>query len=230
MFKRGLLVAGTFIAMTVLVGSTPIFSLSRELPGNSVTIEGQMIAPQNQGLANKKDYKELTQLIPTEVMSFSGEDKNWTGTYKVIQEGQNRISSITLVQQFYDFDNIVNYTIEAGNKSISGTLEDNNRRIHRLQTDFVPEKEDTVTLILEWGNNKSVLNLDNKITDEVIPPEKAVEVFMDRFSTSDKEIVYIVFSNAFERKTWQLLTSIGTADINAVTGEFQYLYRERESD
>jgi hypothetical protein len=210
------------VIATILIGVTLlIFSSNLKPPAKSTII--------NKAEDTNYNKQILSLSIPIHTMSFENEDENWKGSYVVIKEGQSTTAWVGFFQKFFDLDqSTIKYTIETNTERTSGTVEKSDTRSYNVSVDFIPQKNEVIKLTIEYGNKKSALELNNKITDDVISPERAVEVFMSKFNVSEKEVGYILFDNTADSKEWHLLTSLGYVKINAITGKFIYIITGRD--
>lgn len=201
------------VVLTVALASITVFSADKK----DITINSKKA-----GNEVSKEIKELVNLISTDIMLFQGSDNKWTGEYRIIQKGEDLKAELSVVRNFGGYeDKTFKYTIETDSGKTTGTIAFQNGGMYDIETSFIPEKDKTIKVMIEWGNEKSVLELTNRITEDVITSEKALEIFKNRFSQVKdlSKLSRIRFHYDFGSKSWHIPFANGGVDIDAITGE-----------
>lgn len=176
-----------------------------------------------------ESVRDLTSSIPIDIMYFKGSDSKWTVEYHVIKNGENKKAKLQFKRNFGDNGTkSFKYHIETKDGNITGEIEFKNGGLYTIENLPIPEKNDNIKITLEWGNEKSTLELTNKITKDVISPEKALEYFNNEY-IDNVRVSRIDFINDFNGKSWYISFSQvhdwGTSDngvtIDALTGEME---------
>lgn len=216
MQKKWLFVAGTvvlMIAITVsLVFSTNLLSLCKNAVIGSEKLDNEA----------DKEFEGLVQSIPTDIMMFKGSDGNWAGEYRVVRKEDALTPEFYVIRHFGGYENqSFKYKIEAKAGKAAGTTAFASAGMYGIQVPFIPEKDETIKVTIEWGSEKSVLELTNRMTEDIITPEKALELFKGRFSQIKdlSRLSGIRFQDGLGRKTWYIPFADGGVDIDAITGE-----------
>ncbi|QUI25235.1 hypothetical protein HZI73_24340 [Vallitalea pronyensis] len=169
---------------------------------------------------------ELMQSVPMCTMYFKGSDQHWKGEYQVINQGKHKRTQLHLYRMFKGSNTgTFKYIIETPKGPIMGekALTEGNK--YTVEELLFFEKDTAIKVVIEWEHKRSTLILTNRITDDVILPEKALQNFMDAFENI-KDISKIDFSD-FRGKKWYvsywesngLGGSSCTVPIDALTGE-----------